>query len=118
MFYAVKSLYKNVQCNVRVNDRYTSWFDVKCGLKQGCLLSPLLFNLYINDRLTTINNLSVGVVMDSFTVGILAYADDVVLLAETENDLNLLLDCLNTWTQANDKHDYVRRSACGSGWLL
>ena len=46
---AINSMYENVKCTVRLNGHLLSWFDVKVDLKQGCLLSPILFNLYIND---------------------------------------------------------------------
>ncbi len=45
--------------------------------------------------------MSIGITINDTTVGILAYADDIVLLAESEKDLNLLLDCLNMWCQRN-----------------
>jgi len=46
---ALKSLYASVKCAVRVNDYTSEWFDVKSGLKQGCLVSTTLFNLFLND---------------------------------------------------------------------
>ena len=49
MFNAIKSLYANVSSCVRLNGHYTDWFDVKCGLRQGCSLSPLLLNIFIYD---------------------------------------------------------------------
>ena len=42
-----KALYTNVNCSVRINGYLTEWFSVLSGLKQGCLLSPLLFNLFL-----------------------------------------------------------------------
>ena len=45
MFSAITSLYDNVNCCVRLNSIKTEWFEVTCGLKQGCNLSTILFNL-------------------------------------------------------------------------
>ena len=39
----------------------TVFFDVKCGLELGCVLSPLLFNLYINDLFSDMKQLSSGI---------------------------------------------------------
>ena len=47
MINALFSIYKNVYSCVKLNGNFTDWFEVKCGLKQGCILSPLLFSLAI-----------------------------------------------------------------------
>ena len=59
MLTALKSLYENVKCTVRINGRQNDWFSVATGLKQGCILSPLLFNGYINDLVKELNELDV-----------------------------------------------------------
>ncbi len=102
MFQAVKSLYSDVKCCVRINGLYSEWFNVSRGLKQSCLLSPILFNIYINDLLTTLNNFNIGIQIDDDLIAALAYADDLAIMAETERDLNLLLDVLNLWCQRNE----------------
>ena len=45
----VKALYENVTSSVKINDQFSEWFDVNSGVKQGCVLSPTLFSLFIND---------------------------------------------------------------------
>ena len=87
--------------DVRINGKLTEWFNVGCGLKQGCSLSSILFNFYINDLVIKINSLDIGIEIDGEKVGILAYADDVVLLAENERELQLLMDELNIWCDNN-----------------
>ena len=67
------------------------------GVKQGCLISPFLFNLYINDLADGLNSLSKGVQIGESRVSLLMYADDIVILAENELDLNLLLNKLHEW---------------------
>lgn len=49
MLAAVRSLYKDVSACVRVNGLYTDWFNVESGLRQGCSLSTILFNIFLND---------------------------------------------------------------------
>ena len=51
---ALKSLYVDVQSCVRVNGYYSEWFDISNGLKQGSILSPLVFSLYNISDLVTI----------------------------------------------------------------
>ena len=102
MFGAIKSLYSAVSSCVRINSFKTDWFEVKTGLRQGCILSPLLFNLYINDLVIYLKSMNIGVCFNDETVCILLYADDVVLLAENAQDLQLLLNALNDWCNTND----------------
>ena len=49
MYKALLALYDGVRCSVRINGKLTELFNVNCGLMQGCSLSSILFNLYIND---------------------------------------------------------------------
>ena len=94
---AIQSLYVNVQCSVRINNCITSNFGVSNGLKQGCLMSPMLFNLYINDLVTEINLLDKGLNINGRKVSMLLYADDIVLMANVARDLQCMLNVLNQW---------------------
>ena len=101
MFTALKSLYVSVRSCVRVNSFHTDWFDVHCGLRQGCILSPLLFNLFIDDLALYIKSLDLGVEIGEEKLSLLLYADDIILLAESSSDLQLLLNALNDWCGRN-----------------
>jgi hypothetical protein len=74
---------------------------VHYGLRQGCVLSPLLFYLCINDIALYLKSLNIGVIIDH-KVFILLYADGIVLLADTERDLQSLLNGLHNWCGTND----------------
>ncbi|MES9880789.1 MAG: reverse transcriptase family protein [Sedimenticola sp.] len=98
---AIKSIYNNVLYSVKLNGFTTDFFSVTCGLKQGCSLSPILFNLYINDLSLKIRALGKGVRIDDDIVSILLFADDVVLIAESEADLQAMLNELGDWCVRN-----------------
>ena len=99
---AIKSLYNNVTSCVRINGLYTEEFEVQCGLRQGCGLSPLLFNLFINDLAVAIKALDKGIsISDNEKLCILLYADDIVLISDNEQDLQSMLNVLNTWCSFN-----------------
>ena len=94
---ALKAIYEKVKCNVRINGMKTQWFDVTVGLKQGCIWSPLLFNMYINDLCIEMKATGKGLNIGEETLCILLFADDLVLLAENEEDLQLLLNVMSEW---------------------
>ena len=79
----------------------SDWFDVSCGLRQGCSLSPILFNLFIDDFALSVKALGKGVDIGNEKVCILLYADDIVLFADNELDLQCMLDLLNSWCKKN-----------------
>ena len=58
------------------------------GVRQGGILSPFLFNFYIDDIICSIKNLDIGCKFGISRVNIIAYADDVVLLANNQDDIN------------------------------
>ena len=73
-------------------------------------MSPLLFNLYNNDLANYLKSLNIGVSFGNEKICILLYADDIVLLAETANDLQVLLDALHDWCCTNDMNTNSMKS--------
>ena len=84
---------------MRINNCLSRCFDVTCGLKQGCLISPLMFNMYINDLITKLNGLDRGIKVNGRKVSLLLYADDIVLLGNCARDIQLMLDSLYEWCE-------------------
>ena len=102
MLRSLKSLYENVKCTVRVNGVHSELFDVNTGLRQGCVLSPLFFNAFVNDLTLAIKSLNCGIPVSlESSTSILLYADDIVLLSESEANMQIMLDYLGnsceTW---------------------
>ena len=96
MFNALKSLYPSVNSCVRDNIFLTDWFDVNCGLRQDCSLSPILFNLFINDLASSVKSLNKGIDLGTGDKScILLYAYDVALISDSEDDLQLMLSLLD-----------------------
>ncbi len=96
---ALKSIYCNVQCSVRLNGVLSDWFTVRMGLQQGCVLSHLLFSIYINDLAEEIKAMNIGVNIDDDIIAILMFADDIALIAENEGNLQKMMDKLNSWCE-------------------
>ena len=82
---------------VRVNGSISEPFPVTSGVKQGCVLSPTLFNVFINSLIGEIKKLGLGVRCGEVLLAIVVFADDIALLAETEQELQKMLDSLYSW---------------------
>ena len=97
---AIYSLYEKPSCVFGLRGGLTEPFFMELGLRQGCPLSPLLFNISINTLASTIRDEAhsndIGIEIQGYAkrLSILLYADDIVLLAENERDLQALLDLL------------------------
>ena len=95
MYKAISSLYSNPKSRVILNDYETDYFDCPIGVKQGDCLSPTLFAIFINDLANEVKNSGVGITLnidgenssEELLVNILLYADDIVLFAANEHDL-------------------------------
>ena len=87
-------------------------FSIQNGVRQGGNLSPLLFNLYIDDLLCTLRQSGIGCHVRSCAVNIIAYADDIVLLAPTRTGLERLVRKCELFALSRDIKFNVKKSVC------
>lgn len=80
----LKSLYKETKSAVWDGVTLSTWFETKMGVKQGCLLSPLLFALFLNDIEDCVIG---GIPINDLKIKMLLYADDIVVLSLTPERL-------------------------------
>ena len=96
----LRNSYSASQLCIRLPNGRSPAFPSEIGLKQGCNMSPLLFNIFINDFLTEFNSpLSNSPFLGNIPINALFYADDLVLLSESKEGLQSLLDRLYHYTQ-------------------
>ena len=72
-----------------VNGRLTEWFKVTVGVRQGCLLSPNLFNLFLDFLIKDLKCLQEEITLNKELGGDIRYADDTTLIAATFDLLQL-----------------------------
>ena len=110
-FNAISAMFSNPRARVILNDLSTDYFDCPIGVKQGDCISATLFAIYINDLAKEIKDCKVGIdlreILDgeevnnipesSLFINILLYADDIVCLAENEQDMQELLSIVENW---------------------
>jgi hypothetical protein len=74
------------------NNDAVSEFQINCGVKQGGILSPFLFNLYINDLIEQCIEANIGAIFKNLNIPIIVYADDIILLSSVDSHLQRLLN--------------------------
>ena len=89
----LRNLFAGQEATVRTGHGTTDWFQIGKGIRQGCILSPCLFNLYAEDimRNTGLEETQAGIKIAGRNINNLRYTDDITLKAESEEQLKSLL---------------------------
>ena len=89
----LRNLYAGQEVTVRTGHGTTDWFQIGKGVRQGCTLSPCLFNLYAEYimRNAGLEEAQAGIKIAGRNINNLRYEDDTTLIAESEEELKSLL---------------------------
>ena len=89
----LRNLYPGQEGTVKTGHGTTDWFQIGKGVRQGCILSPCLFNLYAEYILRNagLEEAQAGIKIARRNINNLRYADDTTLMAESEEELKRLL---------------------------
>ena len=89
----LQSLYSKSKSAVRVNGDITEWFNTTVGVRQGCVISPMLFNLLLElVMLYATHDVDIGATIQGHLITNLRFADDIVLLADDPTSLQALVN--------------------------
>ena len=94
----LKSMYATVKSIVKYDNKLGNEFSCTLGVRQGECLSPLLFSLYLNDiEEQFLNSGLQGIDVNMFKMFMLLYADDIVIFANSPDELQRCLDLLSNY---------------------
>ena len=85
------SWYSNLWCRVKWADQYSDWFAVRAGVRQGGILSPDFYSIYVDDLILKLMACKKGCYFLTTFAAALFYADDMVILAPSLHGLECLL---------------------------
>ena len=84
---------------IKINQLCSDYFSISNGVRQGDPISSTLFSIFINDLVYKIKTLNYGIKLEDQNVSILLYADELVLIATNEYELQEMIETLYLWTK-------------------
>jgi hypothetical protein len=108
----IKYIYEGDQVCIKLNDLITPAIKTIMGVRQGCVLSPLLFNIYMSDFPKSLSQ-DIGVnITDELRINCILWADDIILFSESEDGLNTLLGELKIYSDVNQLKVNTDKTKC------
>jgi len=105
----IENLYLSSKACVRVDGQLSESFNIKKGVRQGYFLSPILFNLFINDIFNNCNKYGIPIGDKRCCGGL--FVDDIVLCAPTRSQLKKLLKFASKWARNNEMQFGINKCA-------
>ena len=93
----LKSMYSETTACIKLANGLSESFNMNLGIKQGDCLSPILFNIFINDIHEIFDNTCDGVSVGNINLNHLLFADDLILISQSAVGLQKCLDKLNNY---------------------
>ena len=108
----IKYIYEGDQVCIKLDDLITPAIKTMMGVRQGCVLSPLLFNIYMADFPRSLSE-NIGVKLtEDHLINCILWADDIILLSETEEGLQRLLHELKNYSDLNELKINTDKTKC------
>lgn len=107
----ITNIYENNRIQAKIKNKLTTPITVESGIRQGDSLSPVLFNIVMEEIIKRVNT-GKGYEMGQQEIKIVCYADDAVLLANNEDDLQRLLHLFNVTAKKYNMTISTEKTKC------
>ena len=104
--------YSKLHSCVRWNGTLSAYFIVRCGVRQGGVLSPFLFNIYVDDLIAELEASDIGCHVANQYFGCIMYADDLIVLSASVSGLQRMLDICYQFGLQNSLIFNQKKSVC------
>ena len=100
-FNAIKNIYTKDKACIKIGSQYTGTFVINQGVRQGCGVSPLLYNIFLADVAEKFDSINENIKMNNSEISALFWADDILILSKSEEGLTKKLKVLEEYTNGN-----------------
>ena len=111
-FNIIRNIYTNDKAFIKLDGEITQPFSISQGVRQGCVLSPILFNIFMADLAKSLSSANTGFLMENIKINSLFWADDIVLFANSPLELEKLLDIVATYCDINKLTINCKKTKC------
>ena len=82
---------------MKIDDIITDNIDIHSGVKQGGIMSPHMYNIYVDDLMTKLLCEKLGCMIGKFLYGAIFYADDIILMSASRRKMQKMMDICNEY---------------------
>jgi hypothetical protein len=112
VFNIIKNIYSSDQACMKVDGKIGKPFKITQGVRQGCVLSPLLFNIFMAGLAKDLVNKESGLKLDNKKINSIFWADDIVLFADNKTELEALLKMVSDYCKNNKLTINCKKTKC------
>ena len=112
VFNIIRSLYTNDSAYMKIDGKILKQFAINQGVRQGCVLSPLLFNIFMAELAKNLNSLESGLQMNDLKINSIFWADDIVLLCENGDQLDRMIKIISQYCKVNKLTINGKKTKC------
>ena len=113
MFDIIQTIYLEDTVSIKIGNKHSPSFKTNVGVRQGCVLSPILFNLFLADLQPVLDQYGENVHIDeNISTSCLLWADDILILSESVDGLQQKLNALQGYCDINKLSVNTKKTQC------